>query len=494
LLLAFCARAQDPTLEVRLTIDLGKDVGQNFGTLFEAKDADGKAVAGAGYLGAYNTQARSDRRLVHFYVKSDTVFTPEALPRVNKDAGMYLFEFDNRLFAKARGGMTDTKLRSWDADGGAWRVDEETVPLCVHVGGGVLASSARGVTYEGHSVLKVPERQGSLAERYYANGFLVFRRHDREATPPVNELVACAWTPNKGSPVNLAVGRTIAMRTPREFVYAYGQVDDQIVAATNTGGVYVFEDPAWRCILEPDVNVSFQIYAMINYRDRLLMGQYPTGELFEYDGATLRQMPGHPGVMPGVRKQAREAQTLTIYGGELYAGVWPWGEVWRFEDDAEWRFLGRMFTHPEPTTETTHPYETETTALDPTLNRWGQRVTGLVPLGDLLYISTSAKGPNPYEPKFTFLADGKWKEYGTIYRWRKPGALAVHTAWTSGPTTFEFIVRDREMEVRQDGQLLGSAECDPTPLLSIAPDATTWGDGIFGALRGTIVKRNLVAE
>ena len=49
LLLALCAHAQDAALEVRLTIDLGKDIGQNFGTLFEARDANGKAVAGAAF-------------------------------------------------------------------------------------------------------------------------------------------------------------------------------------------------------------------------------------------------------------------------------------------------------------------------------------------------------------------------------------------------------------------------------------------------------------
>ena len=160
----------------------------------------------------------------------------------------------------------------------------------------------------------------------------------------------------------------------------------------------------------PYVTVSVQLYAILTYRDRLLMGQYPTGELFSYYGKELKHLPGWPPVMNGVRKNAREAQTLTLYGGELYAGVWPWGEVWNLGDrHGEWRFLGRMFTHPAPTDKTTHPYEVQTTKLGAVLNRWGQRVTSLVPFGDSLYLSTSSKGGTPYEPKFTLLAGGKWK-------------------------------------------------------------------------------------
>jgi len=60
----------DPDFSMRLRVDLQQDVGQNFGTLFEAVDDEGHVVAGAGYVGSYNTQARSDRRSLHFFVKS----------------------------------------------------------------------------------------------------------------------------------------------------------------------------------------------------------------------------------------------------------------------------------------------------------------------------------------------------------------------------------------------------------------------------------------
>lgn len=483
-------RSAGEEFRVEIEVDLQQDVGQNFGTLFEAVDAKGNVVAGAGYVGSYNTQARSDRRNLHFFVKPDSAiaFEPRRLPRPTSDAGTYLFEFDNRLFSKVRGGLDGT-LRVWQKNSNAWIEDQQTAPFSVSVGNGVLTSDAKGIYFDGQPVLTLQPEQGSVAERYYANGQVVFRRYDAEADPAVNELVACAWTHEHSEPVVLDDGRTIAMRTPREFVYAYGQLENQIVAATNTGGIYVFDGKAWEVILEPDINVSYQIYAIINYGDRLLMGQYPTGELFFYDGQELKHLPKWPPVMKGVSTSAREAQTLTIYCGDLYCGVWPWGEVWKYDGDSSgWNFQGRMFTHPQPTDETTHPYENETKQLGSVLNRWGQRVTSLVPLGDSLFISTSSKGGAAWEPKFDFLAGEKWKEYGAVYEYRQPGALVVRTNWTEGPTTFEFAIKDNKMRVLQDGQPLAGLAA--TPSSAVAPLSQAkykWGEGIFGPLRGKLL-------
>ena len=121
---------------------------------------------------------------------------------------------------------------------------------------------------------------------------------------------------------------------PREFIYSYGQLGDDVLAATNTGGVYRFDGREWKCLVEPIEDVSYQVYTMINYYDRLLLGQYPTGNLFEYDGREVRHLQDQPPVMPGVSDRAREAQTTAIYGGDLYVGVWPWAELWRLDGNS----------------------------------------------------------------------------------------------------------------------------------------------------------------
>ena len=174
----------------------------------------------------------------------------------------------------------------------------------------------------------------------------------------------------------------------------------------------------------------------------------------------------------------------------MYAGVWPWGEVWRRDEMSErWGFLGRVFTHPEPTTQTAHPYERETRQLDPVLNRWGQRVTGLVPLGDTLYIATSSKAGLAYEPKFTFLAGGKWKEYGSLYRYHKPGHLSVPIRWKDAPTTFEFISQDGQLSILQDGQPLGTSTLRIRPGKARAWQKVIWANGIFGPLQANLLDK-----
>ncbi len=476
-------------LNVTLRVDLGGDVGQSFGTLWEATNADGRSLAGAGFLNAYNTQDRSDRRVLHVYVRTagEDKFTLEPLPRPTTDAGTYLFGFDGRLFSKGRGGVDD-KLRVWMPEAGRWDADPKTVPFSVQVAGEVMAATGRRITYGGRTVLELAPDQGAIGEWYYAAGKLVVRRYHSETEPPINELIAFDWKPDLREPLDLSRGARWPLSAPREFFYAFGPQDDRIVAASNLGGVHVFDGREWKTVRAPD-GKSFQIYATLNTAERLLLGQYPTGELFEFTGSELRRLPGQPPVMKGVSGSAREAQTLAIYGGDIYAGVWPWGEVWRQSGvDQSWRFMGRMFTHPEPTAKTTHPYEEETRQLGDVLNRWGQRVTSLVPLGDSLYLSTSAKGPNPYEPKFTFLADNKHWEYGAVYRYRKPGCLAVPIVWKNGPTTLEFQITSRRIEVWQDDERLGATEWDEEHPALLADLEVRSGAGVFGPFLGRRVE------
>jgi len=489
-------RADDPApngFRVTVRVDLGRDEGQAGGTLFEACDADGKPVAGAGFLNAYNTQDRSDRRLVHFYVKTGEKgeFRPEPLPRPSTDAGTYLFGLENKLFALGRADGKDGRLRVWSPESRAWETDDATRPLGIHAGDGILSVAARQVTHGDRTVLELTPDEGLVGEWYLARGYFVFRRRNPSADPPINELRACRYDAQGAEGIAYSAGVPLPLATPGEFVYAYGQLGGKILAATNTGGVYVFDtqSKSWSSLRTPN-GVSYQVYAAINYENRLLLGQYPTGELFEFNGAELRHLADQPPRMPHVSPRAREAQTLTIYGGDLYAGVWPWGEVWRLDRrENRWEFLGRMFTHPEPTDATVHPYEEETTRLDPVLNRWGQRVTSLTPLGDSLYISTSAKSSAPYAPKFTFLAGDKWKEYGAVYRFRKSGCLAAPFVWKTEPTTFEFAFDGARLTVSQDGEAVAAADCAERPAGELRE--VKFGTGVFGPFDGKVVSHQV---
>ncbi|MCA9442886.1 MAG: hypothetical protein KC964_18935, partial [Candidatus Omnitrophica bacterium] len=71
---------------------------------------------------------------------------------------------------------------------------------------------------------------------------------------------------------------------PPEFPYSYGQLGDEVITCSNWGGLYAFDGESWKVLRKPEEGVSYQVYTMITYGDRLLMGQYPTGYFIEYDG------------------------------------------------------------------------------------------------------------------------------------------------------------------------------------------------------------------
>ena len=113
MLLAVClastpCSAQQPLVRWQATVDLGRDLGQPFGSLFEARDAKGRLVAGAGFEEVYNTRFRSNRHTVQFFVRparDPGGFRIERLPFPDMDCGIYLFELDGRVHAwpNARG-------------------------------------------------------------------------------------------------------------------------------------------------------------------------------------------------------------------------------------------------------------------------------------------------------------------------------------------------------------------------------------------------------
>ena len=172
--------------------------------------------------------------------------------------------------------------------------------------------------------------------------------------------------------------------------------------------------------------------------------------------------------MPGVSDRVREAQTTGFYGGDLYVGVWPWSELWRYDaHEDRWQFVKRMFRRPPITDEMNHPWEDRVVAYNEehdgeiVINEWGQRVTGLSPMGDALYLSVSAKGCPERDMRLAFLHDDEvWNEYRVVHRLKKPGHISVPVAWREEQTTLLFTVGEAEISIRQDGKLLGRRPFD----------------------------------
>lgn len=493
------ARAADGrVINISVTIDRGRDEGQNFGSLFESLSDDGKLALGAGFQSLYNTQFRADRHAIQFYVRpteGKRTFMLEKLPRPNNLCGTYLYSRDDVVHS------VYGTVRTWNQKSQEWRdlPDIGGTDETMRVGNAVLEFGNSTVKYRGKTILN-PPTAGSYQRFFYAHGHLCFYHVNRgdagyrlyhRDTEGFSKLHACPWTPVQAT-VDLSKAIVHTLPVVGETTFAWGQFGKQIVTGSNIGGFYVFEEGAWRMLLKPNLAVSYQLYSTMAFHDRLLMGQYPTGRLFEYDGKKITDLPGWPPKLDGVSGSAREAQTAVIYGGDLFVGVWPWGELWRYNPDSKaWAFERRMFDHPSLSDKIVHPYDIESRDSD-VRNLWGQRVTSLVTSGPDLFISTSAKWPAEWDAnKFPFLAPEKWKSYGSVYRLTMPGHLGAATKWTDGPTKVEFTIRGSRISIAQDGEPLAAFTLTG-PLAERLATMTRlknlrWGDGIYGRFSGKAI-------
>jgi len=487
--------ANVPETKFSITINRGADVGQSFGSLFEVTSEDGSLVIGAGFQNLYNTRLRADRHALQFFVRptdGEREFRVESLPRPNDLCGTYLSGRDEVVRSTFGG------LRAWNSSSRSWMVETDVggTHESMRVGDSLLEFGDSSVKCNGQTILTPPQR-GKYQLFFYANGHLCFyhvERGDRGYRPFENEadgfskLHACPWTPDQPR-VNLAKAIVRTLPVVGETTFAWGQLGRQIVTGSNIGGFYLLDNGVWRMLLEPNLKVSYQLYSTMAFHDRLLMGQYPTGRLFDFDGRTITDRAGWPPVPPGVSGSAREAQTTVIYGGEVLVGVWPWGELWRYSPDAKrWHFLQRMFDHPATSDAIVHPYDVENVN-HPVRNQWGQRVTSLVTNGDSLFVATSAKDPCEWNPdQNPFLAPDKWKGYGSVYRLTMPGHLGANIAWTNGPTKLDLTIRGAELSISQDGKQLAAASVSG-PLGEILGRLSRlkpvqWGDGLYGRFSG----------
>ncbi len=491
------------TTTITVTIDRGRDVGQSFGSLFEATSSDGSLVVGAGFQNAYNTHYQADRHALQFFIRPTSgqrSFKTEELPRPNlKLTGSYLFGRNGQVFS-AYGGV-----KLWDPSTRGWKGASSSYEQ-MRLGHGTLAFGTNMVKYQGKTVLGPPS-EGDYRKFFYAQGHLCFYHVTRRGKPYHEyisdedgycRLYACPWTSEEDR-VDLSKAVTLRLPVVGETTFAWGQLGSQIVTGSNIGGFYVFEKGRWRMLLAPVLNKSYQLYSSLGLGDRLLMGQYPTGRVFEFDGKEIKDQAGWPPVMPGVSRSSREAQTTVIYGGDLFVGVWPWAEVWRYNlDSKRWIFMRRMFDHPKLTDKLTHPYEVENRD-HPVANLWGQRVTSLIPNGPDLFLSTSSKGVDTWLPKkFPFLLPEKWKSYGKIYRLTMPGHLSASAKWTDGPSKIEFVIRGRVVSIIQDGTPLATTNLsgdlpDQVGRLKTLKDVR-WGNGTYGRYGGESLKGDITQK
>ena len=469
-----------PALTITLNFAPGADVGQGLGTLFELKNAEGKVVLGAGFDDAHSTYMRDNNRQIIFYYRSPepaATIVPMGKPFGSDNNAARLQVDGDTLVAVGNYGRRAPYLTP-DGDGGwkpiaaDWAANSDSYGGVQFVDNGRLIFENERITYNGEAIYTSTLGAGRY---YYANGQMLLCHREPDM------LYFAPWKP----------GETIALEYAKSFpivgsVFTLGNYDGEMLITTNVGEFYSYRDGELTTHRVTD-GKSWQGYSMTRFYDKVLIGQYPTGSLFQYDREGLKPFEPALPVPAGVSKNSREAQTLAIHGGYLYVGVWPWGELWRFDHEAgRWTFVTRVFSQPDLSMDDQEPYARAMKDKPPAYNAWGQRIVNLTNFQNALYIATMNKGGTPWIPEVqTIVPETAVAEYGMVHKLTVPAQVAAPFAWKE-ETEFLFRMANANMIIFQDNASIGSSQLPlDIKLGGVSEAGLTVGNGIYGPGTGT---------
>lgn len=222
---------------------------------------------------------------------------------------------------------------------------------------------------------------------------------------------------------------SIAVKTAT-MPFTYAAANGGVLVGTSHGDVLLFRgerwcrmgkvNGEWSCppgdILPIVTEPSNQLYSSISISGgEALVGEFPTGALFQFDGKTLKAWHIDP---PPNRSFASESQTMAYYCGELYVGYWPEGEIWR-HTQAGWDGPIRLFSTPA---EPAFPFMDTATDNGLVVNFFGRRVPSMIVKDGVLYAMTSSKTLWPADIGNP-IGDAA-NEYGALWRLSRDGCAA----------------------------------------------------------------------
>jgi len=264
---------------------------------------------------------------------------------------------------------------------------------------------------------------GRLRTWDVANGDQFRGRDMKQAQPvPCPGFSAYGWsfTYGDGQATACKAGTctSIAVRD-RTLAFSYAAHDGAVFVGTSFGDALLFRDgqwcrmvrqgDEWACPDEaapPPTKPSNQFYSSAIYEGRTLVGEYPTGNLFEFDGR--RVFPS--GIPRPVEGYALEAQTLMPFCGSLLVGYWPTGTIHRW-DGKRWHEPISLFNVPADYPQ----FSDHAEGAGLVANFFGRRVPSLVPHDGELYAISGSKGDWNAQID-SGLPPSVFSEYGVVWR------------------------------------------------------------------------------
>ena len=325
-----------------------------------------------------------------------------------------------------------------------------------------------------------------LRPAYFDDRVLVLQHIDEKSRQP--GFVACKLT----SSTAVESCSYTKFDNPDEFFYAMGGRGAGVAITSNFGNIWwISSADAAVARLRVSDGTSLQLYSAVRYGKDVWWGEYPTGSVMKFDrDGRLQRLAAQLPLDDFRHSAAAEVQTFAIYKGDLFAGVWPYGQVFRHELESDrWDLLKRFFSAPPIEPGTPEPLRDRVGT-----NEAGQRISDMIAHGDSLYVATASKSgvAAAFPPEVR--GDPVAEEYGDVYRVRMTGALSVGLPAGNDLTVRVRLTRE-SIEVTVDDQVLGRARVSSEGLGCI--DRITLLEGTFGALVGpsadSVVRVNRLA-
>lgn len=486
--------------DISVTTDMPPDDGSPVGTLFELCDDNHRLVGGAGFSLANNTTQTSNPRVLSVYFKStNDDLSVRSLGKPYSDhIPSHLLNVGNRLIAIPYM-FLDRDLQEYDPISESWH---DMDPPLVDPAGGIMSIQAINgklftlyyydveLNYDGLDIQGDPSWIGRRAfDMYYLNGDIYIFQEDPDDNGGYF-LDVCEWTPGK-----TAVSNCISHALPGDdwILYTLFPSPDlmAMLIMDRMGRTYAVSthglDEVRSAFIEGE---PYQLYSSLRWGDDILMGHYPSGNIivFDEDGDD-----GYVAPRVGYRHCSdpywREAQSLAIYNGNIFVGVWPFGEIWEGEPGQSWSFAARPFGGESCGL---GPYLDRLSGSDMPLLSLGQRIWSLANWSDGLAFSTSLLHPR-YRDALDLLSPDEREPYGNVYLLQRNVEIACEVPG-SGLMTITVKVDGSEVAVWQDYLeddepmvKLCSRQLAPSETLDIQGATANYGDGVWGSYAGQIL-------
>lgn len=490
-----------------LEVDVPVDDGGPLGTLAEARGADGRVTLTVGFSWANNSTQMANSRVM-------TVWTADSGHEISvTDLGQpflgghaaHLVAVGNDLWAVPYNTLSTAPAR-WSAANRRWEpirmplldrnvglVSLQVVdghPLLLFIHGRASTLTEPQVFYRDRRIDLPRSLEGYTATDmvFFADRVHLFV-HDKLGGQA--GVAVCRWQPSWPDARGCKIHPFGPVVAGREVFFYAGAPDPNGTAVLwfdRLGRVFRSSDDGLDLLTERAVDASDQVYAAIWFEGALWLGHYPSGNLYRWLGqpSSPGMIPVAPpiGTQPCSTQGLREAQSLIPVGPNIWAGLWPFGEVWEGRPGSPWKLLLRAFPG-DACGDAPHDAARRAAGL-PEPNLLGQRIWGIALWSTGIAISTAPKHLGAREA-VAALPEAERRAYGRVL-------LIERDAMRSCPLT---LVGRARVTIDVQGAVVRVSFADARGRERVVCDVQThapvdvsglwtFGDGSAGRFGGTI--------